>query len=369
MSTVSSDGRRKGLLALAALENKKNIDFSAIENALSSLASCGYYFDRISRVAYNDPDEIVSALSDGLDNYENIVILCPVSMAKTVSDFVCGRVGAEFDGLGILRGAKKHVFLLFSDGENRLQFSDIKSVLDTKYGLSYGSTVVRAVGVPKKLLDETLSSVRGLFVGGTANFKVTDDYDDVRIEIIYSSKTPKMAVDGAVREIVKRLNDFVYALEDVTLAEQLYRLLKLRRMKISVAESFTGGGVSKRLVEVSGVSEVYFEGLNTYSNEAKMQRLGVAELTLNQRGAVSAETAYQMAVGLIKTGNCEVAISTTGIAGPKSDNTSKPVGLAYIGIGVEDDIAVYKFNFAGDRKTVTETAINHALFLAYKRLK
>ena len=369
MSTGESVGRRVGILALVALENKKNISFSAIDSAVSSLASCGYYFDKISRVAYNSSDGIVGALSDGLDNYDNAVILCPSTMAKTVSDFVSGKMKGEFDGLGILQSADNHVFILFSDAENRLKFADIKDVLDKKYGISYDSAVVRAVGVPKKLLDETISAVRSGFNDDTVSFKVTDDYEDIRIEIIYSSSTPKMTVDGAVREIVKRLNGYIYALEDITLAEQLYRLLKLRRMKISVAESFTGGGVSKRLVEVSGVSEVYFEGINTYSNDSKMKRLGVSELTLAQRGAVSAETAYQMAEGLLRTGNCEVAISTTGIAGPKSDNTSKPVGLAYIGIGVENDIAVYKFNFAGDRKRVTETGINHALFLAYKRLK
>ncbi|MGN0805964.1 MAG: CinA family protein, partial [Candidatus Coproplasma sp.] len=94
-----------------------------------------------------------------------------------------------------------------------------------------------------------------------------------------------------------------------------------------------------------------------------------SEMTLKQHGAVSAETAYAMAAGLIKTGNCQLAVSTTGIAGPKSDNTLKPVGLAYIGIGLGEDIAVYKFNFKGDRDTISRTAINQALFLAYKRIK
>ena len=172
-----------------------------------------------------------------------------------------------------------------------------------------------------------------------------------------------------MREIVKILSDYIYALEDITLAEQLIRLLKLRRMKICTAESFTGGGVGKKLVSVSGASEVYCEGLNTYSNSSKTARLGVSELTLSQRGAVSAETAYQMAEGLYDGKTCNVAVSTTGIAGPKSDNTSKPVGLAFIGVGVDGDISVYKFNFHGDRKTITETAINHALFLTYKKLK
>ena len=157
--------------------------------------------------------------------------------------------------------------------------------------------------------------------------------------------------------------------EEYVSADKLVELLKQRGMKISVAESFTGGGISKRLVEISGVSEVYFEGLNTYSNESKMQRLGVKQETLQQFGAVSAQTAREMAEGLINGGNCDISISTTGIAGPKSDNTNKPVGLAYIAIGLKDRTDVYEFNLKGDRGQITETAINIALSLAYKTLK
>ncbi|MDE6867688.1 MAG: CinA family protein, partial [Clostridia bacterium] len=130
-----------------------------------------------------------------------------------------------------------------------------------------------------------------------------------------------------------------------------------------------GGGLGKKLVDVPGGSEVYFEGLNTYSNEAKKLRLGVNEMTLNQYGAVSEQTAYEMAEGLLKGGNCDICIATTGIAGPKSDNTLKPVGLVYIAVGVHDTVSVYKYNLKGDRNDVTNTAINLALFLAFKTLK
>ncbi|MCM1437947.1 MAG: nicotinamide-nucleotide amidohydrolase family protein [Roseburia sp.] len=361
--------RGRGKICLISLDNKKSTDFSHIADLADSLAACGYYCDKISRVAYNEPDLIVSAFADGLDNFENVVVLCPFGMKNTVSDFFSARLNGTFDALGVLNGGAVTVYIVFFDGENRLRIADLKETLDKKYGVKYEKTVLRAVGVPKKLLEGALLKAGGIFGAGEAFFNVKEVYDDFKIEIVYSSNMPKIALDEGVREIVKALNDYIYALEDITLAEQLYRLLKLRRMKISVAESFTGGGIGKRLVEVSGISEVYFEGLNTYANGAKTGRLGVGELTLAQRGAVSAETAYQMAEGLLNTGNCEVAVSSTGIAGPKSDNTSKPVGLAYIGVGVEGDIAVYKFNFTGGRRAITEKAINHALFLAYKKLK
>lgn len=361
--------RRYGKSALIIFENKRNTDLGRLQTVVDNLASYGYYFDKISRVAYSQTDEIVGALSDGLDNFDNTVILCPAKMGKTIADFVVTRAGSEFDNFGVLNSGRTHVFMIYYDRESRLQYADIKSILDKKYGIKYDRTVIRIVCAPKQLIDDALIAAKKIFEGGNVYFNITDDFDDCRIEVVYSSETPKMLLDDGVREIVKRLNDYVYAMEDITLAEQLFRLLKLRRMKIAVAESFTGGGVCKKLVEVSGISEVFSEGMNTYSNQSKMNRLGVSELTLNQRGAVSAETAYQMAEGLIKAGSCDVSISTTGIAGPKSDNTSKPVGLAYIGIGIGDDIAVYKFNFAGDREKITKTAINHALFLAYKRLK
>ena len=114
---------------------------------------------------------------------------------------------------------------------------------------------------------------------------------------------------------------------------------------------------------------MYFEGLNTYSNEAKMQRLGVRNMTLHQFGAVSRQTAGEMAEGLIKSGNCDISIATTGIAGPKSDNTSKPVGLVYIAVGTRKDVSVFKYNLKGDRNTITNTAVNLALFHAFKTLK
>lgn len=365
MSTVVKSGKT----VLIAFENKRQIDFCKIERVASALATFGYYCDKISRVAFDSQTEIVRAVKEGIENSDNVILLCPEKMSRMLRDFTSQLTGGQFDGLGILSSGDKSVLLLSSDCENRLRYEDIKKVLDEKYGVKYDSAVIRAVGAPQKLINEALKQAAELFRDGGITFNVTNDFDDCRIEIVYSSKTPKMQLDEALREIIKKLNDYVYALEDISLAEQLFRLLKLRRMKIALAESFTGGGIGKRLVEVSGISEVYFEGLNTYSNQAKMERLGVSELTLNQRGAVSAETAYQMAEGLLNTGNCEVAISSTGIAGPKSDNTLKPVGLAYIGIGVDGDVAVYKYNFAGDRQAITEKAINHALFLAYKRLK
>ena len=128
-------------------------------------------------------------------------------------------------------------------------------------------------------------------------------------------------------------------------------------------------GPSSKVRATSLSSEVYFEGLNTYNQLSKMKRLGVQEYALKSFGAVSDETAYQMAAGLIAAGDVDVAIATTGIAGPNSDSIDFPVGLAYIAIGTREKVYVYRYKFDGDRKEITEKAINHALFLAYRQLK
>ena len=86
-------------------------------------------------------------------------------------------------------------------------------------------------------------------------------------------------------------------------------------------------------------------------------------------GAVSEQTAYEMALGLLNTGDCDIAITTTGLAGPKSDRSMLPVGLCFIAVGTKEKVYVYRYKFDGDRTAVTEKAINYALFTAFKQLK
>ena len=145
--------------------------------------------------------------------------------------------------------------------------------------------------------------------------------------------------------------------------------MRLRKVKLSLAESFTGGRVVAEIIKNSGASAYVNEGLVPYSNQSKIKRLGVQSKDLDSQGAVSAVVAYQMALGLLKEGNCDMAICTTGIAGPNSDDTDKPVGLCYIAVGMKDGIHTYRNRLSGTREQITETAKNTALFLAIKKLK
>ncbi|MBE5757253.1 MAG: CinA family protein, partial [Clostridiales bacterium] len=148
----------------------------------------------------------------------------------------------------------------------------------------------------------------------------------------------------------------------------IIELATFPEVKISVAESFTSGKVASSIISISGASEFFYEGIVAYSNDSKIERLGVKESTLIEKGAVSTETAYEMAVGLLMKGKSDIVIATTGIAGPTSEG-DKPVGLGYIAVGTMQGVHVYKNVFNGDRKTITETAKNTALFLVIQNLK
>ena len=375
MITADKDELKAKRNCLLVLRNKKINIFDGAENIVKGFAVGGYYFDKINYVAFDKPDEIVRSLIDGKENYENFIIFCPAEMEETLKKFVTALYKSEFNELGILKSGKSNAFILFSDRENRLRSEDINNILDKKYGLKHERAYVKTIGAPAQAIGKAIedaikvNSEKTETVKKLVDFNVSENFGECTIEVIYSDEIPKSIFDNVFRTLVNSLDEYVYSVENFKLAERLVQLLKLRRMKISVAESFTGGGVGKKLVEIPGASEVYREGLNTYSNEAKIGRLGVGEDTLRRCGAVSEETAAQMAEGLINSGNCDISIATTGIAGPKSDNTNKPVGLIFIAIGLKERVEVYKYNLKGTREQITETAINLALFLAYKTLK
>lgn len=154
-------------------------------------------------------------------------------------------------------------------------------------------------------------------------------------------------------------------LDLIKLAEKAVKKLKEQNKTLALAESCTGGWVSKIITDVSGASAVYQGGVCSYSNEVKMSILGVKEETLASYGAVSEQVAVQMAEGVKKALNSDIGIGITGIAGPFSDNTNKPVGLIYVAISDNKKTLCteLKNNFKEDirlqnRLSAVETALN-----------
>ncbi len=130
----------------------------------------------------------------------------------------------------------------------------------------------------------------------------------------------------------------------INLAEEAVKKLKAENKTLGLAESCTGGWLSKIITDVSGASSVYLGGICSYSNSVKMKLLGVKEETLNNFGAVSEQTAREMAVGVKNAIGCDIGVGITGIAGPLSDNTKKSVGLIYVAVAFNDTVTVKELN-------------------------
>lgn len=238
---------------------------------------------------------------------------------------------------------------------------------ETKYRLKKEEFVFKYFGGSEKLLS-VLSGAKESYPNSFESF-VKSFYGDCTVRLVFSETADKKTVADVKRFIIERIHDNVYAEFETSLSERVFDLLRLKNKKISTAESFTGGRVVSAIISNPGASDYVDEGAVTYSNRAKMRRLGVKEEDLKRVGAVSTQVAFQMAAGLIIGGDCDIAVSTTGIAGPKSDDTEKPVGLCYIGVGMRDGVHVYKYNLKGNREEITETAKNTALFLVINKLK
>ena len=152
-------------------------------------------------------------------------------------------------------------------------------------------------------------------------------------------------------------------------AQALCELLRQKRRTISTAESCTGGMISKMITDIAGASEIFHCGICSYSNDIKTGILKVDEKTLEKYGAVSYDTALQMARGVKKISGSDIGISTTGIAGPGGGSADKPVGLVYIGYSdskTEDCVRLELWDVTATRDEVRNLAAAAAILTAYK---
>lgn len=144
--------------------------------------------------------------------------------------------------------------------------------------------------------------------------------------------------------------------------------LRERGLLLATAESCTGGLCAKRLTDVPGASQVFCGGVVSYTNDVKMRLLGVKEETLAQFGAVSGETAREMAEGARKATGADVAVSVTGVAGPSSDEMGNVVGTVFIAFSSEQETISEKLQLSGDREKIREQSVNAMLWLAMRKI-
>lgn len=171
-----------------------------------------------------------------------------------------------------------------------------------------------------------------------------------------------------IDEIYARVGKYIYGEGDKGIDEVIIDALRSRNLTLSCAESCTGGLISQQLTQYPGASQFFKGSVVCYTNEAKATLLNVNANTLAQYGAVSEETAIELAQNVRKMLQSDWAISVTGVAGP-DPSEDKPVGLVYVGIANEAQTKVLTFQFAGTRKTIQIAAMKHALFALLKRIK
>lgn len=187
---------------------------------------------------------------------------------------------------------------------------------------------------------------------------------ELRLRITAKSDNEENAnnmIEPVIEKIKDRVGKFIYAQDNISIETVVSKMLIEKSLTISTAESCTGGLVSATLINYPGISSVFMEGCVTYSNESKINRLGVNPNTLEVYGAVSEETAREMAKGIAKNFNTNVAISTTGIAGPEGGTSDKPVGLVYIGIYINGKTTVNKYILHGNREDIRLRATKNAI--------
>lgn len=174
----------------------------------------------------------------------------------------------------------------------------------------------------------------------------------------------KELIKPVVKEIKNRFGISVYTTkEEETLEMTVVNLLKKHDLTVATAESCTGGMLSARLVNVPGVSDVFREGFITYSNKAKRKYLDVSKSTLKKYGAVSEQTAKEMATGGVFATDADICVAVTGLAGPDGGSEEKPVGLVYIACYLKDAVVVERFQFKGNRNKIREQSVTKALDL------
>lgn len=242
----------------------------------------------------------------------------------------------------------------------------VRHYLEGKTGQTFFSRTVHLFGIGESAAEEQLRDLMESSSNPTiAPYAKTGE---VLLRVTAAAPDREQALRllaPAVEKIQKRLGPYIYGIDVGTLQHAAVLALKQRGLTVSTAESCTGGGVAKRITEVPGASEVLRAGICTYTNEMKVELLGVKEETLKTCGAVSAQTALEMARGArVRTG-ADIGVSVTGVAGPQQSE-GKPVGLVFVAVSSPWHESEMELHLArgsgGERERVRHLAENHALY-------
>jgi len=229
--------------------------------------------------------------------------------------------------------------------------------------------ILRVSGIGESAIDEAIAPIYR-------------EYEDVQTSILFSkseveihlsaSSTDEAKAISTLDELANKISDklgiAVFATNGETMEQVIGKLLTERGETVSTAESCTGGLIARRLTELQGSSKFFMEGAVTYSNDAKVRTLNVRQETLDKFGAVSSETAEEMARGMRERATTDYAISVTGVAGPDGGSEDKPVGTVWFGLADRDGVKTVKVVFPGDRYLIRWRSSQAGLDLLRRRL-
>lgn len=216
-------------------------------------------------------------------------------------------------------------------------------------------------GIAESILEE---KIKKYFVSSDIEYEfLVKDYGVVvRLQTTVNNKN---IVEKIREKIYNSIGKYILGEDCEDIERKVLNILKLKKYNFSVAESCTGGMLSSKIVSISGASEVFKEGVVTYSISSKCERLNINRLLIDKFGAVSSRIAKEMVKGL----QTDVAISITGVAGPTQGENDKPIGTVYIGIKVKNRVECFKFNLEGNRLNIRKKAVLHSLLELYKILE
>lgn len=255
-------------------------------------------------------------------------------------------------GLYIKEGRKTIIMLPGPPNELKLMFDKyVKPIISENSNFTITSRIIKTIGIGESLLEEKILDLIRNQKNPTIATYAKDGQVDIRITAKSNdTNTANIMLDKMQLELKDLIGDYIYSYEDESIEEVVFKMLSKNNLKIGFCESCTAGLATSMLANISGASKVLERSIITYSNLSKIEEVGVSSLTLEAHGAVSRETAIEMATGLLQKSPIDLSISITGIAGPNGGTDKKPIGLVYICLATKSGYKVERKVFHGNRE-------------------
>lgn len=337
-------------ISIIILPNKNNIcDYI---NTLKRYIECQGW--EIGNIFYTDMNQI-KTLTDYCKNNSQVIFIVGQKKQSDAKDDI------ENEYITIDEQKITTVFLEGVDKELELIQNHIIPVLKKAYELNTYNYILKTYGLSGENLEHILQEI----TSENIKIKVIAEQQDCNIILLYDNNCALEKLEAVKKALRTKLSPYIYADSDISLAEAAINLLKQKGKKLAIAESYTGGNIAAELISVAGASDVIIEGIVAYSNYSKILRLGVDDRVISKEGAVSSQTAYEMAAGLLSFSGADYVLATTGYAGPTGDD----IGLCYLALGDHRGIYIYKNKFEGDRQDIIRLGTKNAIFKLIEKLK